>query len=115
MNYINKEQFIENFQYFDKEIILEIIDIFINEYPERMKSINDSISSKSFDDIKFHSHSIKGVVANFCAPEVEQQARELEFKGTNKDFTDVEEMFEEFRKSTSALLEELKELRINYE
>ncbi len=112
---INKEQFVENFQYFDKEIILEIIDIFINEYPDRMKTIGDSISSMNFDDIKFHSHSIKGVIANFCAPEVEQQARDLEKKGTNKDSTGISELFDEFKKSTEQLIVELKEMKVNYE
>ena len=114
MGFIDNTQFKDNFQYFDKEIVLEIIDIFINEYPERIKSIADSISEKDFDKIKFNSHSIKGVIANFVAPDVQQLAKELEMKGTNKDLDGINELFESFKASSSAMLEELKNLREEY-
>ena len=114
MAQIDRNQFVENFQYFDKEIVLEIIDIFINEYPDRIRAINDSIEAQNFDDIKFHSHSIKGVIANFCAQNPEQQARELELLGTNKDTSGLTEMFEEFKTSSAELVEELKEMRQQY-
>ncbi len=114
MAQIDKNQFVENFQYFDKEIVLENIDIFINEYPDRIKVIEESISAKNFDDIKFHSHSIKGVIANFCATDAEQQARDLELKGNEKDSSGIEQLFEAFKETSSQLVDELKEMRQQY-
>ena len=114
MGEINKEQFIENFQYFDKEIVLEIIDIFLKEYPGRIQSITDNIESDDYDNLKFNSHSIKGVIANFVAPKVEQQARELEVMGTEKDTKGAKELFEEFKTSSSIMIAELEELRENF-
>ncbi len=114
MGFIDSEQFKENFQYFDKEIVLEIIDIFINEYPDRIKTIGESIENKDFDKIRFNSHSMKGVVANFTAPDIQNQAKDLEIKGTNKDLDGINEMFEKFKTDSSAMLEELKVLRGEY-
>lgn len=111
MGVINKVQFIDNFQYFDKEIVVEIIDIFLKEYPERMKSIADNIESCDYDNLKFNAHSMKGVIANFVAPKVEQSARELEIMANEKNLDGAKELFEEFKVSGSIMIDELAELR----
>lgn len=114
MAFIDKTQFIENFQYFDKEIVFEIIEIFINEYPERINSISESVAALDFDNIKFNAHSIKGVIANFVAPDIEQQARELEMMGANKTSDGINDLFDNFKVSTAQLVDELKEIKENY-
>ncbi len=114
MEYIDKTQFVQNFEYFDKEIVAEIIDIFINEYPDRIISIAESIASKDYDNLKFSAHSIKGVIANFVAVDVEQMARQLEMMGTEKNMDGVDELFEEFKISSAGLVEELKEIKEQY-
>lgn len=114
MGLIDNKQFTDNFQYFDKEIVLEIIDIFINEYPDRIKSISETIEQQDFDNLRFNAHSIKGVIANFIAVDVQEIARDIEMKGANKDITGVAELFETFKTKSAAMLEELKVLRENY-
>ncbi len=112
---IDKEKFLENFQYFDNEVILEIINIFINEYPERMETLRKNIDDKDFDQLKFNAHSLKGVVANFVAPEVQELARQLEMKGAEQDFSDVEEIYTELREKADILVDELEEIKKEYE
>lgn len=111
---IDKKQFLENFQYFDNEIVLEIINIFIDEYPERMESLRKNIAEKDFDQLKFNAHSLKGVVANFVAPEVQELARQLEIKGANKELANVEVLFNELKEKTGLVTEELKMLKDNF-
>ncbi len=111
---IDKKQFLENFQYFDNEVILEIINIFIDEYPERMETLRKNIDEKDFDQIKFNAHSLKGVVANFVAPEVQELAKQLELKGTNKDMEDVEDIFNVLKEKTGRVIEELEVLKDNF-
>lgn len=111
---ISKEQFIENFQYFDKEVVLEIINIFIEEYPERIQTLQQNIDDKDFDKLRFNAHSIKGVIANFVAPEVHSMAKTLEMKGANKDDSDLTSLFSQFREMADEMLEELKDLKENY-
>lgn len=115
MAQINRTQFEDNFQYFDKEIVLEIIDIFINEYPDRIKAISDSIEAVDYDGIKFNCHSVKGVIANFIAPEVEGEARELEIMGANKDISGIDSLFDKFKVHSNEMVEELKELKSNFQ
>ncbi len=111
---IDKKQFLENFQYFDNEVILEIINIFIDEYPERMETLRKNIDEKDFGQIKFNAHSLKGVVANFVAPEVQELARQLEIKGASKDMEDVEVLFKELKEKTGLVIEELEVLKDNF-
>ncbi len=111
---IDKKQFLENFQYFDNEVVLEIINIFIDEYPERMESLQKNIDEKDFDQLKFNAHSLKGVVANFVAPEVQELAKQLEIKGTNQDLTNVEALFKELKEKTRSVIEELNVLKDNF-
>jgi len=111
---IDKKQFLENFQYFDNDVILEIINIFIDEYPERMETLRKNIDEKDSDQIKFNAHSLKGVVANFVAPEVQELARQLEMKGANKDMEDVEVLFKELKEKTGLVIEELEVLKDNF-
>ncbi len=111
---IDKEQFLENFQYFDNEVVLEIINIFINEYPERMATLRKNIDEKDFDQLKFNAHSLKGVIANFVAPQVQELARQLEIKGANSDLTDVESLYSDLKEKAGIVIEELEELKKNF-
>ncbi len=114
MSIIDREQFQQNFQYFDKEVVLEIINIFIDEYPSRMEIIKKNIDEKDFDQLRFNAHSLKGVIANFVAPEAHELARSLEMKGTNKDDEDVDSLYNALREKADMMIEELKELRADF-
>lgn len=111
---INKEQFQENFKFFDKEIIVEIIDLFINEFDDRMKSIKDSIDNSDMEALKFSAHSLKGVISNFVAEEPRELAKKLEDKADNKDESDLVEIYHNLYASTAQLVDELKDIRVIY-
>lgn len=111
MKIIDQSHFMDTFQYFDKPIVLEIIDIFIDEYPERKNKIKKAVEDKNFEALKFDAHSIKGVIANFSAPNAYEIAKMLEMKGAEKDDSDLELFFEKLVASCDLLIEDLKELR----
>lgn len=115
MKLIDKETLIETFQFFDREIVIEIIDIFIKEQPERMAKIREAVSKLDFDTIKFEAHSLKGVIANFVAEKPFEIAKALENKGTEKDDSDLGDLLEQLEQSTADLLDDLKLLRKDYE
>ncbi len=112
---IDKEKFQENFKHFDNELIVEIIDMFINERDERLKTIKQNIDDKDMDALKFNAHSIKGVIANFMADVPRDHAKALEFKGKENDTDGLDELFAKLDKSTLELAENLKEIRIIYD
>ncbi len=111
---IDREKFIENFRSFDKEIVLEIIDIFINEYPERMKELKNNVNEEDFDSLRFNAHSMKGVVANFVADKPKTIAKQLEENGKNKIKDGNLDLLRDLKESLDIMIEELGELRKNY-
>lgn len=108
---IDKDQFRENFEFFDKEIVLDIINMFVDEYPERLQKIRKNIDEKDFDNLKFNAHSLKGVVSNFVAEEARVAAKRLEDKGANKDELDLEGLYADLEQKTKQVVEELNELK----
>ena len=111
---INKEKFQENFKHFDKELIVEIIDMFINEHPDRMTQIKKNIEELDMETLKFNAHSLKGVIANFMAELPKLHAKTLEEKAKLDDHNGLDEDYENLYKSTTKLLNNLKEIRIIY-
>lgn len=111
---IDRETFIMTYDNFDKEVVVEIIDIYIAEYPDRMAALRKAIDDQNFDALNKHSHSLKGVVANFYDDPTYQLARRLENLGKEHVSDGAEDIFQQLKLASSALLEELKELRHQY-
>jgi HPt (histidine-containing phosphotransfer) domain-containing protein len=111
---IDKDKFRENFEFFDKEIVLDIINMFIDEYPERMQKIKQNIDDKDFENLKFNAHSLKGVIANFVADDATAVAKALENKGKNQDPEGIDELYQTLVEKTGQVVEELKELKKDF-
>jgi HPt (histidine-containing phosphotransfer) domain-containing protein len=129
---IDRVSFKERFGYFDKEIVVEIIDIFIEEYDERIKKITRVIKDQNADELKKTVHAFRGVIANFeveCvsyqkADSMEQEASDLlteikEGRMFSKDdseafFARISDDFELFKTDSLDLLNELKDIRKEY-
>ncbi|MCK9203461.1 MAG: Hpt domain-containing protein [Bacteroidales bacterium] len=108
---IDRHKFNENFQYFEKEIIVEIIDIFESEYNERYKNLRENIQNKDFVQLKFNAHSLKGVIANFMDPVTVELSRELDEKAKNKEELGLVPLFDELEKQSGVLRAELKRIK----
>lgn len=108
---IDRVKFNENFQYFDNEIIVEIIDIFISEYDERYRNLKKNIDEKDFTQLKFNAHSLKGVIANFMDPVTIEQSRSLDEMAKKNIEAGLKDLFNELEKSSFNLLQELKAIK----
>lgn len=75
---VNKQVFTDTYQYFDKSIIVEIIDIFMEEGPGKIAAMEQNIKESNFDKLRFNAHSLKGVVANFSAPPAFEKIKDFE-------------------------------------
>ncbi len=111
---IDKTTFSENYEIFDREIVKEIIDIYIQEYPERMENLERNIKENDLENLYKNAHSLKGVTANFFDKETEEIARILEAKGKNEDNTGIEKLFEQLQIVSLKLIDELQELGKEY-
>ncbi len=111
---IDRETFSMTYDNFDKEVVVEIIDIFIAEYADRMAALRKALDERNFDGLNKHSHSLKGVVANFYDDTTHHLARQLEMKGKEEIFEGAEDIYRELKVAAESLLGELKELRTRY-
>jgi HPt (histidine-containing phosphotransfer) domain-containing protein len=111
---IDKTIFNTNYEIFDKEIVREIIDIYIQEYPERIENLAKNISENDLESLYKNAHSLKGVTANFFDKDTEELARMLETKGKDKDSTNLTEIFEKLKVTSAKLINELKDLKKEY-
>jgi HPt (histidine-containing phosphotransfer) domain-containing protein len=112
---IDRQKLNQNFQYFDKETIIEIIDIFFEEYPERMGKLKKNIEDLDFVQLKFNAHSLKGVIANFQDPECIEFSRKLDEMAKNQDKNGLPGVFAQLESASDKLMEELKQLRAETE
>lgn len=111
---IDKNKFKENFKPFDKEIVLEIIDIFLDEYDKRMEQLSKDINENDLESLRFNAHSFKGVVANFLAEEPKNISKQLEENAKQGINAGNLELFEQLKEKTDEMIEELKEIRPEY-
>jgi HPt (histidine-containing phosphotransfer) domain-containing protein len=108
---IDREKLNQNFQYFDKETIIEIIDIFFDEYPQRIEKIKSNIEEADFVQLKFNAHSLKGVVANFQDPVSIEATRKLDEMAKNQQPNGLKSVFEELIAACNGLMNELQVLK----
>lgn len=102
-------QFNENFQYYDKEIIQEVIGDFFNETDERLVTLEKNIADKDFENLAFNAHSLKSVVGVFMAPKPHELAAALELMGKQKNGEGLEELLVELKISIAELVSELQD------
>ncbi|KAF0196125.1 MAG: hypothetical protein FD166_2610 [Bacteroidetes bacterium] len=116
---VNKQNFYETYQFFDKSVIIEIIDIFISEYAERFEKLTKNIADRDFQNMRFNAHSLKGVIANFSAPVPLEMVRSfeksaatlLENNGSGFDEALMTKNLEDIRKATYTMAEQLAEIK----
>ena len=108
---IDREKFNENFSFLDKEVVVEIIDIFLDEYDKRFTDLKKNIDDQDFDGLKFNSHSLKGVLAHFMDPVTIELSKSLDEKAKLEDNTGLKELYAELKKNSESLVEELQKLK----
>lgn len=116
---VNRKVFKETYQLFDQDVIIEIIDIFLDEYPEKLRKLCEDIAARDFKALRFTAHNLKGVVANFSAPapleiikDFEQVASHLyENDGETFDEENLNARLTEIRTSVIRTAEDLKQIK----
>jgi HPt (histidine-containing phosphotransfer) domain-containing protein len=104
---IDRQKFNEIFQYFDKEVILNIIDLFEKELPVRLEKIQKNILEKDFEALAFNAHSMKSVAGTFMVSAPAELAGRMEELARQGTVQGLQEVYEELKASAEDLLGEL--------
>ena len=69
----------------DPELLIEIVNLFLETYPQLLSDVENAISLKDAAGLCRAAHTLKGAVANFGALALVKQAGELEAMGKDGD------------------------------
>ncbi|MBW6492210.1 MAG: Hpt domain-containing protein [Lentimicrobium sp.] len=120
---VDKKLFHDAYQYLEKSVIVEIIDIFFEEFPGRLLNLKNNVNEADFVKLRFNAHSLKGVVSSFAAAQVYEKARNLEKKATelienrgeNFNKEELISTLAEIEKMIFEMAEDLKLLKTDYQ
>jgi PAS domain S-box-containing protein len=91
----------------DRELLHEIIGLFLGEAPERMGEIRAAISDRNGNALERAAHSLKGSVSYFGAPRAYGAALRLESIGRDGDWADVEAAGKELEQALALVTQAL--------
>jgi len=91
----------------DRELLLELLDIFEEDYADKRNSFDELVKNQDAQQIKDIAHSIKGAAGNISAKAIYTTCSEIEKMGEKNDLSRINEMF-------SKLDEQFKELQIAF-
>jgi HPt (histidine-containing phosphotransfer) domain-containing protein len=95
----------------DKELLLELLDLFIEEFQEKRKLLGAAIENKNFEQIKSATHSLKGSSGNISAKSLRVTVIQIEKMGVNNDLTGAQEALGDLDKKYDALLGRINDLK----
>jgi len=104
---IDLENFNENFKYYGSDVVVQIIDMFVEDHQQDLKMIEQNIRNKDFQSLRFNAHHLKGSIANFMDAEATELTRKLEEMGENETEEGLAETYAELQLTTQILLKEL--------
>lgn len=92
----------------DEDIFVEIRDDFVSTYPEMVEAVVEAAKNQDHEKLHISAHTMKGVLATFCADELREVAFEIEMMGKDNNLARSVERAEFLAKEIEALIEELK-------
>lgn len=93
----------------DTEFLEETIALLDEDCPALLEQIRTAATSRDAEKLAKVAHTLKGMLANFCAEPAETAARKLEMMGREGQLTDVEAATDQMQTETRRLQEALHE------
>ena len=90
------------------DLLLEIIDIFFDEYPALIAGIESSIESAALVELRRHAHTLKGCLRYFGQTQAGELSLELELMGRDGQLERAPQALSDLRTELDAVICELK-------
>lgn len=97
----------------DKELLLELIQIFLDDAPQRFKDVSDMIKKEDYAQLADVAHSVKGAASNIGANKLWQSFKVIEQAAKDKDLALASEIFARASLEFAELKEYIPRLRSN--
>ena len=93
----------------DRELLLEIIEVFLTDLPELLNNLESAIHEKEPKAIRDAAHVLKGAIGNFGINSAYMTAQELEFMGLEGNLERASETYVKFKKEFDKLQKALED------
>ncbi len=103
-------EFLERIQN-DKVLLWELLDIFVDDFREKKKLLNEALQKNDNTQVRKLSHALKGSSANISAHQLSSVLSELEKKGKDNDLGGADVLLADMDKKFEALLARISRLR----
>ena len=104
------ELFKESYEEFDQTIINEIINLFLDDYPDVLNSLEMAINNSDFQRLTQIAHKFKGTISAMFDDELKELVQKLEYKGKQNTVEGAIELYDEIVIATNSLSVDLKKL-----
>ncbi len=99
----------------DQELLIELIEIFLDDCPSKMKEAQQLITDQNYEQLSDIAHSLKGAASNIGAKKLwktflameEDSKSQKEWPLLHQQLLRAQEEFEELKKEFPALKEQL--------
>ncbi len=92
----------------DRVLCQRLIEIFLEDMPERLKNLQESIDKRETENVGKFAHKIKGASANIGGMALSNVASDMEIAGTKQQIDKMDILMQELEKQYDLLVEELK-------
>ena len=111
---IDLKEFLERVQD-DRDLMMELLDIYQQDFAEKRKVFNGALAKKDFEQIKAVAHSLKGSSGNISAKtmhaswlKVEQLAKSNDANGIPEVLKQIDQLFIQIENYIARLKQDLK-------
>lgn len=91
------------------EILVDMIKIFIDDYPARVESLKKSIDKADGNEIRSCAHGIRGNLMQVMAYRASELAEQIEMMGMVSKISEAGELMNDFEDETERVVEALRE------
>lgn len=98
----------------DKELLLELFDIFEEDYARRRKVLEDALAAKNFETIRDVIHSIKGAAGNIGAKTLHATCQNIEHMAMDENLNGIVQVMPALDEQYDAVQGHIAQLRVQF-
>ena len=99
----------------DKDLMLELFEIFMEDYQVKRGLLGDAIKNKNYEEIKSIGHSLKGASGNISAKQLRGSLLKLEDMGKASNISGVESVLADLDRQYAALVKRIAEIKKEFQ
>ena len=99
----------------DKELLVELFDIFIQDFQDKRNVLKEAVVKKDFEQIKSVAHSLKGASGNISAKplratflQLEEMIKTNQWKDAEQILTNMDRQFSDLQKCINEIKTQFK-------